>query len=134
MVHILSQRHPVHNNSPSFLKIHSNIIFPSTSMTSEWSLPFRFSDQNFVCVSHPPMRATYIFHRIYLDFIILITLVTCTTYEAPHSVVATFSSSDPGTFLSTLYAISAIGIVTLRKQSSKLSCSKDPIRIIKSPR
>jgi len=31
-----------------FMKIHSNIIFPSTPRSSEWSPPFRFSNQN-VC-------------------------------------------------------------------------------------
>jgi hypothetical protein len=29
---------------PSFRKIHFNIIFPSTPMSSEWSLFFRFFD------------------------------------------------------------------------------------------
>jgi hypothetical protein len=33
---------------PYFPKIHSNIIFPSKPTSSEWSLPFRFSDQNVV--------------------------------------------------------------------------------------
>jgi len=40
-----------------FPKIHSNIILPSTPRSSEWSLPFGFSDHNFVrirlsCVLH----------------------------------------------------------------------------------
>jgi len=30
-----------------FLKIHSNIIFPSTPRSSNWSLLFRFSKQKF---------------------------------------------------------------------------------------
>jgi hypothetical protein len=43
--------HPVHTFSPYFPKIYSNIVFPSTPMSSEWSLPFTFSSQNFECIS-----------------------------------------------------------------------------------
>jgi hypothetical protein len=35
-----------------FSKIHYNIILPSTPRSCKWSLPFRFSDQHFVCISH----------------------------------------------------------------------------------
>jgi hypothetical protein len=52
LVLIFSQMHPFHTFSPYLTKIHSNFILPSTSRSSEWSLPFKFSDQNFVCVSH----------------------------------------------------------------------------------
>jgi len=34
---------------PYFCKIHYNL--PSTHRSSNWSLPFRFSNQNFVCIS-----------------------------------------------------------------------------------
>jgi hypothetical protein len=51
-VSVLSQTNPVHTFPPSFHKIHSRIIFPSTPMSSEWSLSFGFSDQNFVRISH----------------------------------------------------------------------------------
>jgi len=66
LVPILSQIRLVHTFPPYFLKIHFNIILPSTRRSSEKSLPFRFSDQNFVhisqlsharyipCPSHPP--------------------------------------------------------------------------------
>jgi len=38
---------------PSYIfEIHSNTIFPSLTWSSEWSLPFWFFDQNFVCISH----------------------------------------------------------------------------------
>jgi hypothetical protein len=47
---ILDQMHPVHTFSVYFFKIRSNIILPPTPWSSEWSLSFRFSDQNFVCV------------------------------------------------------------------------------------
>jgi hypothetical protein len=42
------------NPPPNFPKIHYNIIFLSISRSSELSLTFRFSDQNFVCISHLP--------------------------------------------------------------------------------
>jgi hypothetical protein len=42
---------PVHTLPPNFPNIHSTIVLPSTPRSSEWSLPFRFSDQNFVCIS-----------------------------------------------------------------------------------
>jgi hypothetical protein len=48
----LSQMNPVHTFPPCFRNIHLNVISPSTPLSYEWSLPFRFSDQNFVCISH----------------------------------------------------------------------------------
>jgi len=50
MVPILSEMHPVHTLPDSFPKIHSNIIFLTTHTSSEWSLPFKYSDQSFVCI------------------------------------------------------------------------------------
>jgi hypothetical protein len=41
-----------HLPTPFSPKIHFSIIFPPTPRSPEWSLPFRFSDQNIVCVSH----------------------------------------------------------------------------------
>jgi hypothetical protein len=52
LVPVLSEMHPVHTLPPCSRKIQSNIIFPSTPRSSEWSLPFRFSDRSFVCTSH----------------------------------------------------------------------------------
>jgi hypothetical protein len=43
---VLSLMNPVHTFPLYFLKIHFNIILPSSSRSSEWSLPFMFSNQN----------------------------------------------------------------------------------------
>jgi len=52
LVPILSHMDPIHNFLPSFPKVLSNIILPSVPSSYEWSLTFRFSYQNFVCISH----------------------------------------------------------------------------------
>jgi len=52
VVAILSQMHPGHTFLYYFLQIHSNIILSSTPSSSNWSLSFRFSDQNIVYISH----------------------------------------------------------------------------------
>jgi len=52
LITILSQMHPADTFPLCFPKIHSNIVFLSTSRYSAWPLPFRFSDQNFVGISH----------------------------------------------------------------------------------
>jgi hypothetical protein len=55
-----------------FPKIHCSIVHTSTPKSSEWSLPFTFYDQNFVCISHLT-RACYMLHLI-LDLITLMIL------------------------------------------------------------
>jgi len=52
LVSVLSQLNPVQNLMSCFSKIHSNIILPSTPTSFRWFLPFRYSDQNAVCISH----------------------------------------------------------------------------------
>jgi hypothetical protein len=44
--------YPVHSLKLYFRMIYPNIIFPSTSRSLEWSLSFRFSEQNFVQMFH----------------------------------------------------------------------------------
>jgi len=68
---ILSQTHPLQTSPLYFPEIHSVIFLPSTSMSSEWCLPLRFSNQNTVVISHLS-HACYNPAHLMLDFIILI--------------------------------------------------------------
>jgi hypothetical protein len=52
---------PVHTFPPYFLKIGFNIIIPSMTRSSEWSLPLRLPDQNFVRISSTSVLILY-FH------------------------------------------------------------------------
>ena len=67
--HNLSQIIPVHNPTSTFLKIHLNIVLPSLSGSSKWSLSFRFTHQNPFWASPLPTRSTRPAHLILLDFI-----------------------------------------------------------------
>jgi len=63
---------PVHTFPSYFSKIHSNITFPSMPRSSEWSLPFRFTNQYIVFILSLPC-AECLTPLILLDLITLIT-------------------------------------------------------------
>jgi hypothetical protein len=53
-VTILSYMNPIHTLTP-YRNIHFNIVLPSTPKSYDWSLPFRLSNQNFVCIYDLPI-------------------------------------------------------------------------------
>jgi len=59
LIPILRQMNPVHIFTLCFFNMHFNIISPPTPKSPKWSLPFRFSNQNFVSISH-------LFHMSYM--------------------------------------------------------------------
>jgi len=95
LVPIVSQMNPV-NILPYLPEVHRNIICPSTARSSEWSLSFRFSDQNVVYTPHLS-HACYMPRPSYsppLNHINnILWSIRCTSYETPHCAV--FSSLLP---------------------------------------
>jgi hypothetical protein len=61
MIPTLSQTRPVLIFLPYIHKTHFNITLPSISNSLECSLPFGFSDQDLVCISH-------LSHRCYMPY------------------------------------------------------------------
>jgi len=87
LVPILNHMHLVYNLPSYFPKIHSNIIFPSTTRFSKRSLPFRFSDQNIVRLSHPSYVCYMSRPSHILDLITLIIFSEAFKLRTPHCAV-----------------------------------------------
>ena len=85
-VRILNQLDPVHTPTSHFMKIHLNIILPSTPRSSKWSLSFRFRHQYPVYTSSP-----YVPHALPITFFSILSpeqyWVRSTDHWAPHYVV-----------------------------------------------
>jgi hypothetical protein len=131
---ILSQPNAVHNPTSHFLKIHPNIILPSTPGSPQWSLSLRFLHQNPIYVSLLPSAL----HTPHISFFSILSpaqyWVRNTDHEASHYKV--FSTpllprpSKAQTFFSTPYSqtpsayvttsISATKFHTHTKQQAKL--------------
>jgi hypothetical protein len=61
---VFNRINPFHNFLPCISNIHYNIVLPFTPRSSKWSLPFGFSDQNFVCALHgQPFHHPWFYHN-----------------------------------------------------------------------
>ena len=93
---ILSQLRPVPTTPSHFLKIHLNIILPSTSGSPQWSLSFRFPHQNPVhtsplphtCPMPRPSHFSRFYHpsNIVIYVIFSITLSLCSSLNVSDQV------------------------------------------------
>jgi hypothetical protein len=82
---ILSQLDQIHTLTSSLLKIHLNIILPSTSGSPKWSLPLRIPQQNPVyafALHESPISLFSVLHVIPLIFTIHFSY-QCVLYAHP---------------------------------------------------
>ena len=101
----------IHSMPPThhWLKIHLNIILPSTPGSSKWSLSLRFPHQNPLYISHLPHACYMSSHVIFLDLIIRTILgekfrsLSSSLCNFLHSPV-TSSPLGPNILLNTLFS------------------------------
>ena len=72
-VPILSQLDPVHTRTSYFLKIHLNIILPSTLVSPKWSLSLRFPHKPHIHLCFPP----YVLHTPSISFFSVSQYMMC---------------------------------------------------------
>jgi hypothetical protein len=123
VVRNLSQMNSVHKFPSEFPKIHSNIISLFMPKSSEWSLPFKYSDQNFVCTSHLH-HACYMRRPSHLPLRDHPIIIPGEAYKLWSSSLrsllqspATFSLLEPNILLSTDYAAKMLRIRRLSKHN-----------------
>jgi hypothetical protein len=83
----LSHMNPFNTLPSYFLKIHFNIILPSTPVSSEWSLYLRLSNRNFLPIYFLPIRAICPAHFSLLDLAIVVSYLVKTNYEVLRGAV-----------------------------------------------
>jgi len=136
LIHNLSQMYPVHIFPSYFPKIHSNIIYPSTPSSFDWSLPFRSSDQNFVRPSQL-RHACYMTSRLILfDLVALIgEAYKSLSVQVLKLLIIQFSAATlfgPNILLSTLSSniLSPCYSLTMKVQVSHSYTTKDKITVL----
>jgi len=112
-----------HTVPPYFPKIHSNIITLATPRSSVLSLPFGYSDQNFVRIFHLSHACYMYTNLIILHLITLITFgaVLSSLPPLPPSYVQIFSSAPCS--VSAIFLVSEIKFHTVQSNRWNYSCA-----------
>jgi hypothetical protein len=68
----MSYRSTIRTLQPYFPKIDFIVILPYTPRSSEWYLPSRLTNKNFLCISHLCTHATCPARLVRLDFVVVL--------------------------------------------------------------